>query len=114
MSISDNWWQTPERQEILDAYNSLQTNPPEVQEKTQKSTQWGPAGLNAQMTCGGDQDMPACSMWTQDEHSNYNDGHCSLGWRTFRRYQCNEWQPGADLPFTTDEQAGDEEPRWLP
>lgn len=88
-----------ERDSVLQAYNELRTTvdnpPPEVTHKTRHTTQWGYAGPGAQMMCGGDPaaNLPACAMFTPDEHTNYQDGHCELGWRTFRRYTCNEWKP---------------------
>jgi hypothetical protein len=76
-----------ERQEILDVYNASQLETNSNQTHTKESTQWGRAGIGASMTCDG------CVMFSPDEHTNYRDGKCSLGWRTYNGYQCNEWQP---------------------
>ena len=104
MSLSDA---AAERADILDTYNKLQTEEQAAQEKTQKSTQWGPAGAGATMTCGN---TNPCSMF-HGYASNPSIGHCDLGWTTRRQYVCNEWQPEGTLPTETDESAGDVE-RW--
>lgn len=82
-----------ERDDIMRTYNEMRTtvdNPPEG--KTQKSTQWGPAGIGAQMTCGN---IRPCVMYTPDQGAHYR-GNCELGWRTLAHYQCNEWKPDSD------------------